>query len=67
MFLFSYYLLLLLFFIKVFHNKLTLEHRLLDIEWQESLKLRSLMEKTISVYDTLRCVSYWFKKDCPKQ
>ena len=46
---------------------MTLEHRLLNIEWQESLKLRSLMEKTISVYDALRCVPYWFKKDCPKQ
>ena len=63
---FSYYFPPIIILCRDLHNKLVSELRLLDLEWQQSLRLRSLMEETIYVYGTLRCVPYWFNRGCPK-
>ena len=61
-----YYFSLLLYFVVVFHNKLVLELRLLDLEWRQSLRLKSLMEDSISICGVLRCMPYWFNSGYPK-
>ena len=48
------------------HNKLVSELRLLDLEWRQSLRLRSLMEEMILVCGMSRCVPYWFNRGYPK-